>query len=603
VIPRLNKFLCIANDPILAAMISSCHNEQGEYFSVLEAPRIAGYYGEAETIRCNNTVVKMRPEKVIFAGLQPEQKQALKAYIPARMIIEIDQAEDIDKHIGKLMNIPKKELVWPLKEAAAGLFLAKSQKKRLRLTSDSTASCSSEQVLGEGTHVVICEVRDDVVPVIAANYAYSIDAKFTLIPEPTDLEVRKIEDQFYNLYATELEISIAERSKSLRDEIKEKLKHFTVGMESCITFITKGIPYGFVFPEVPSSHLISYPTLGLLLNSSIRCELENQGVRVALLVDPGFYPESEVKQVAEFFRRNRVWSGLLFGDSAKVFNVGQFMDFLPYDFLMISAHAGEISGRRAKLRLRDKKGTEHELIVDIAAGFGLIPGKEKVDVHQLTRFVSIDGVDWEDTDKKKEIDGLSDILQDLFEKKPSEWDLTYYADIARVRHSMALKMTDHYLLAKPTSLANTGEPIVLNNACCSWYEMAARFIFSGARTYIGTLYDVTSVEAAQVATSFIIKHQGEPSAFALWQVQNEVYGDSARRPYILIGPHFTTIKPTTIPNAKRYLLDKLREGYIAWNTKKEKIQGDPKQKEELEKYDETVKFFRALLENLPKTGV
>jgi len=602
-IPRLNKFLCIANDPILAAMTSSCHNEQGEYFSILEAPRMGGYYWDAEVTRCNNVVIRMRPEKIIFVGLQLEQKRALKAYIPDRMIIEIDQAEDINEHIGKLMDIPKEELVWSLKDAAAGLFLSKSQRKRLRLTSDSTAPVSGEQVLGEGTHVVICEAREDVAPIIAANYAHSIGAKFTLIPEPTDLEVRKIEDQFYDLYSAESEIPMIERSRSLRDEIKEKLKHFTVGMESCITFITKGIPYGFVFPEVPSAHLISYPNLGLLLNSSIRCEWENQGVRVALLVDPGFYPESEVQQIAEFFRRNRVWSGLLIGSSAKVFNVGQAMHFLPYDFLMISTHAGEISGRRIQIRLQDKKGTEHVLTVDIAAGFGLIPGTEKVEVRQLTRFVAIDGVDWNDNDRKKKINGLSDIMRDFIEKDPQDWEIINYADVDRVRHSMVLKMTDHYLLPLPTSLANTGEPIVLNNACCSWYEMSDRFIWSGARTYIGTLYDVTSVEAAQVAISLIIKHQGEPLAFALWQVQNEVYGNNSRHPYILIGPHFVTIKPTTIPNAKRYLLKKLEEGYVLWDAMRKKIREDQKDEDEIEKYDATVEFFRTLLDDLSKTRI
>lgn len=602
-VPRLSKILCVGNDPLLTALVSSYHSQPGEYFSVVEAPRLQRPDWENEIARRNNIIAKMKPEKVLLVGLQSNEKAALKKYIPPSMIIEIDDPAQVEERIGQYFKIPNEELVCPKNRIAEGLFLAKKDKKKLRITTQKIEFIPERMILGEGSHLLISEKRNDLAPLVAANYAHSIGSKFLLIPEPTEMSIKDIAEDLYTLYSDSPGLSIGEKMELIKQKIRQLVGDYDFGLASCLTFVTKGIPYGFAFPEFPSAHLNAYPDLGLHLNSSIRVERESQGIRVSLLVDPGFYPESETEDLAQFFKRQRIWVGVLSKDLASVYRVRRFIEYLPYDFLMFTSHAGEISGRRLKIRLQDKKGDAHILTIDLAAGFGIVPGTEMVEVREVSRFVEIDGVDWSDDAKKEKIPRLGEVLEDFAKKDVSQWEIIQAEDIPRVIHSMALKMTDHYLMPAFHALADGGEPIVLNNACCSWYELAGRFIFGGARAYVGTIFDITSAEAVSLTNCLVGKHLGEELAFGLWEAQNEVYRDNPRRPYILIGPHFTTIRPTPLQNAKLYLLTKLREGLIGWSRSKKSLEEQNLKNDRLRNVEEAIKFHKYLFFELAKSGI
>ena len=94
--------------------------------------------------------------------------------------------------------------------------------------------------------------------------------------------------------------------------------------------------------------------------------------------------------------------------------------------------------------------------------------------------------------------------RDLDFFKPSKREL-----IDRVVSSAALKMTDHHLIALPRSLSNEGTPIIINNACVSWHELAGNFIFGGARAYVGTLFPISTTEAEEVVTRALTKYYGK----------------------------------------------------------------------------------------------
>jgi hypothetical protein len=74
--------------------------------------------------------------------------------------------------------------------------------------------------------------------------------------------------------------------------------------------------------------------------------------------------------------------------------------------------------------------------------------------------------------------------------------------------------------------------------------LAAAFVFSGARAYIGTLFPVSDAEAEDVATEFFTRNLGSPAALSLWLSQNKVYDQQVRRPYVMVGLPFCGIYAT-----------------------------------------------------------
>ena len=65
--------------------------------------------------------------------------------------------------------------------------------------------------------------------------------------------------------------------------------------------------------------------------------------------------------------------------------------------------------------------------------------------------------------------------------------------------------------------------------------------FGDARAYIGTMFEVTSIEAKELATVFFTKYSESLLPIALWRSQNDVYGET-RHPYVTLGTHFTRIR-------------------------------------------------------------
>ena len=81
----------------------------------------------------------------------------------------------------------------------------------------------------------------------------------------------------------------------------------------------------------------------------------------------------------------------------------------------------------------------------MAVGFGVVPGTEMVKVTEFIRFVSLDGVRWDDTEKKKELYVGSAIIDFLEYSKSHDDDrlkIVTRVDVPRVIGAMTLKLYD-----------------------------------------------------------------------------------------------------------------------------------------------------------------
>lgn len=240
------------------------------------------------------------------------------------------------------------------------------------------------------------------------------------------------------------------------------------------------------------------------------------------------------------------------------------VELFPYDLLVIATHCGDVSGYRWTYEYIDSEGQHRTLVVDIAVGVGQTDDKDMLHVSQFIRFISLDGVDWNDSEKWKKIHVGKAIIDFMEQKRQrKEMEPVKKEDVARVIGSAALKMADSNYLPFSRSLAGEGTPIIINNACVSWHRLVTNFVFAGARAYIGTMFPVVTSEAEAVLVRVLGKHFGKPLAGAVWAAQREVYGNSNRRPYVVCGVYPQRLR-TTRGDIPEYIKRQLRRGLRSW---------------------------------------
>jgi hypothetical protein len=176
-------------------------------------------------------------------------------------------------------------------------------------------------------------------------------------------------------------------------------------------------------------------------------------------------------------------------------------------------------------------------------------------------------VDWNDRNAKKNL-YVGRAINDFVEMhRHDSIEPVKREEVRRVRSSMALRMADGDYIPLLESIAERTAPIVINNACGSWHRLAGEFLFGNARCYLGTLFSVVDLEAQQVLDRLFSRYYDKELAFSLWRTQNEVYGDSARRPYVLCGCHFQRLTTRQRSPTIRFILAELSTAYVVWRRK------------------------------------
>lgn len=132
--------------------------------------------------------------------------------------------------------------------------------------------------------------------------------------------------------------------------------------------------------------------------------------------------------------------------------------------------------------------------------------------------------------------------------------------------SMGIQMHGEIMLFASHAFAPGAAPILFNNSCWSWHELSMRATFAGARGYVGSLYPVLDPEAQEVARSMFVSHADAELPRALWLAQQDVYGSSSRRPYVMVGLPYISIRQNDA-DPVAFHLNAYREGKAAWDDK------------------------------------
>lgn len=531
--PHLLSTVIVSDDAELAAKLSCVLGRPGAYLPVVDGPRMSRNDHDAETTRRNNAIARARATEVFYVGLSSEAEAALNRYLKPLNPVCVRNADAIAA-AAAARGLKHETMMWGRRDIGTGLLTALRTGKMIEFAERSE---TMNYVPGKSGHLVVCEAGEPLSEVIAANYAFALGAGLVTIPERTKHEARSILEALYGLYDNR-DVSPTDRLKELSEAIRSMCAGIVLPERGSLSFITGDIPYGFAFPELPSTHLFKYPDLGIAMINGFANEQKGaRGTNVAVLIDPMQTDAPEIDAAVGLLAQRGMFVRAHRGAGATVDAVSRMIELYPYDLLVLATHCGDADGFRWTYEFTDSEGRARRLVVDITLGIGdpRQSQDDKLEVMEFMRFHELDGVKWDDPDRLQKVEAGC-ALNDFVEwKRADTLKPVMTENIQRVADSAALKMFDYNYLALPRSLAHKHSPIIINNACASWRELAGRFTFSGARAYVGTLFSIATTEAREVIIGALDRHGDKALPHAFWSAQNAVYGDSIRRPYAVTG--------------------------------------------------------------------
>jgi hypothetical protein len=528
----------MGDDALLLAEIATLIAKRSAYLPLLNGPRLQRPDREPEVIRRSNAIAKVQPQSMLFAGL-PDATCDMFSFPRGTVVRRIHHADEVIAAGIANRRIHAEPLYWSRTHVGVGVLQALRSRRRISFAEMQPPRTSIDM---DSSHIVVCEDGDAHSQVIAAVYALSIDAGLCVIPEfPRD----EAENVLEALYGLSEQPAPAARLAELRDVFRTHIGDLGV-RRKMLTFVTEQLPWGLAFSDIASTHLFRYPDLGIAIVNGIAAEQDDApGVRSAVVMAPHSANAADAKTALERLTAVGVLSKALRGPVATVHQASKTITMFPYDLLLIATHCSDVPGHRCTYEFVDADGRARSLVVDVTAGVEIERPGEDVHVTEFDSFVSLDGVDWADREGKAALPVGAAMTSYLALQRQDRMEPVRREPVERVRASMALRMADGNYIALPYALASTGSPIILNNACGSWHRLAETFMGSGARCYIGTLFSVVDPEAEEVVGRLFGPYFGMELAVALARAQSSVYGDSPRRPYVMVGCHFQRIRKKT----------------------------------------------------------
>jgi hypothetical protein len=427
----------------------------------------------------------------------------------------------------------------PLREKVVyALLEAKRRNYQLIIDSNSTYEINRSQ---SSKHLVLSDALVNVLPCLLANYAFSIGAdirtsKINLNYEPKEiigiLESSRKKD---NRGCTAREIT-----QNIKTKLVSKLRFLE--KYDFITFFIDDFPYGYFFPNKPSTHIYNKALPSHFLAKSISAK----GIHIdsALLVDTGSFEDSETESINLQLQRKNVVTKVLQGKNFTNSILDKNVQFLPYDFLSICSHGGFPEGVRFKVKFIDKNNCDHIIVIDtIDSFFPTNKGEGDnriIDVQTFYEFVELDGKPW--FKKEYKIGSSKTLVEDFLSIGREHWHIIEKQKVF-MRHCNVIETQDKLGPYVPMihSISDVfSTPFIFNNSCSSTYTLSGSFIFAGSTAYIGTVNSVGTISAVKVAEMFVHKSISEekPIVISLWESVNESKIIPKYNVYVCFGCHF-----------------------------------------------------------------
>lgn len=544
IVPTFETVAIVGDKPQLVAELASLFTRAGRYLAVMDGPRMSRPDASNEVIRRTNALVMVKPRRVLLADLPQASMQAMSVGWAQGTAISVSTVEAAVHALKDLTNVPSEKMQWGDDNLGIGLLLARRAKKQLQTSVGQ--SLTTTFVPGSRSLLVVCEDGEELAQISASCFAFATGGAFLVIPR---LMPEERDEWLEELYALESGGDVSSRFADIRGRVRARLPAFEFGNYKQVLFVTSGFPWGIAVNECATTHMYNYPDFGRSMIVGLwAAQNSSRSARNALLIDPAKVEGSEIQAIAKTLANNGTLVRVQAGPRATAHRIQTLIDTLPFDIIVLSTHAGDAPGERATYEYIDSEGLNRRLVIDHARSLSYDPGTDKFVVQEYERFHELDGVDWSDTKAKAKLyvgTAISSwsVIGDMAERNKYK---VASATINRVIGSMALQMHDHIWIPMIQGFPPSAAPFVLNNACSSWHELSQRFMFAGARTYIGTLFPVMNAEAQEVGHRIFRDQIGVFLPIALWATQKAVYGSQGRWPYVMVGLPFGIVRPNIV---------------------------------------------------------
>lgn len=554
--PQLEeRIVCISDDYILSSQISSCFSNEGTYFVVLEPPRSLHKYWENEFVKLNNVLAKIHPQKIIFINVKNEFIEPIKRQLKLsenRYEYLANQAQ-VTEFVDRYNTSFKGTIDCPPDREKITYALLEAKRQQYRLVIKEDAIYKMKPNSESRSHLIISDSSSNILPVTLADYAFSINADVFFFKSNISYSPIEIYSILSDTRGSDKRASIAQEIVGdIKSTIRSELE--IVNKYKLATFFTDDFPYGYFFPEIPTTHIFNK----LLPSQFIADSISQPSIEVqsALLVDPGFFPNSETNGIASLLSQRKVHIKELRDDTFSNLDLDYSIQFFPYDFLFICSHGSFPEGTRFKIKFVDKNGIDHIIVIDTLDEFNPTnkgSGDNRIiGVKTFYEFVELDEQPWYQKKYKK---GSSKTLVEDFLALERKWNVIEkkkvsmrYCNVIVTKDTLGPYIPMIHGISDPQSA-----PFIFNNACVSTYTMCVNFIFAGSSFYIGTVKPVKDLVAVKTALHYFENsiNQNKSLSLSLWEALNEAKIPREDRVYTCIGCHFKKFSFTNENNKNK----------------------------------------------------
>jgi hypothetical protein len=579
--PELERrFCCIVpdNNPVVGALVSAYFNLPQTYFPVFTFPNVDkpfanlidhsqdGYIGqiigEKAGVFINNAVVRLKPKRVILAGMNDVHKSYIYEHLPKQMLIEIDSETEVKQQLSFLNKEFDGVLPCKMSEIIQGLILARQKNWELQIKE--SAKSLPKRFLNGGKGLIVLEYSRESQDLAAVNFSLSIGADIALVPRVDRHHVHPVQKLIHEWK----EGGSTQSYEKLRRMVTKRLQGINILNYKFCTVFTRGLPYSLILKNlIPITYVLSNIDPDLFIFYNIAYERLPESVDAAVVFSPEFFKgDEETDDVIKILNENNYVVRSLLGASATVKAFEHYASHFPYDVLHVCSHGGETDGYYVIEKFVDRTGKEHTLEYEEIVGFSPAGG-DMVEVMRKAIFRRIDGVPWFSNEKNNIPRYVfEDMGKRLFDKEDENKATRVKANYP-IYSSCHIKCSDSIHQGNLIQLAARGAPFIFNNTCSSWHEIAVSLIAAGARCYVGTLWKVGTTTARKAAKTFYedIFSQGN-ILLAFRKMISGISGGKYEHVYMLWGLHFATLKRPEKKSDQK-VFNALVDSFLGWNRK------------------------------------
>jgi hypothetical protein len=585
-----NKFICIVDheERELAASISSYLSQPNHYLPIFAFPSVGSNYTDVNndpfqedygfaknqarlySTYLNNVLANLGGcEHLIFAGLSEDQKTFLD-FSKNQNIIEIGNIHNVDFFLSPFHQ--KTEYIeCKSSEVLVGLSLALAKNSILKIAElADSLTLPNDQTEG----IVVIEERNYVESIIAVNYAYSVNAAIHIVTPADDFNNSRILDL--------IESWKLNGRKNCGEQIQQivlnRIGTIDFSNYKWATFFTYGIPYSLgIKNKIPCSYVRLKTWIEFFIMNNLIVERRQRMInkpkfRGAVVFSPEFFEAEETNTVSSILETGNFVTKKLSGPSSSIHSLDMHLKEFPFDILHICTHGGKLPGWTAEQNFVDRFGKQHTVTYDEV--FSVAKGR-KTDQVRLSRKwfpKKLNGFAWNSSelhDQNYPSTLNFDMFRAIHEAEAKDKKILNKKFIP---NSCSIECTDGFHQGMVRFVASHSSPIIFNNSCWSWFDIAETFLGSGARGYIGTIWAVSNDGAIKFASEFYQTVFEKLIINSVHDSIQQLKHSEDENIYIYWGLHFATLAAETRRlNSEIKICRQLLTSYNQWTKKLQSI--------------------------------